>query len=246
MNLFGKRQFIGLLNFNEMKKIKLLTLILLFSMTLIAQNNSMTANLGYSNFLNKKATGFSIGFDYQRKVTSKHFLGLGLNYTMTERRGILPNNLDKENIIIRDFTYIPDSVPNAFWTKESFSKFCLASKPDKYFNVNASINYNYTAWENARQSLKIGIGVVLTFNDEQELTELLRVSNLKSPLYDLSNFQIAVFQYNTYIDLEFIPQIKYNYQLNERMKIGIDSRFYCYTKTNRYVAVLSPTLSFQF
>jgi hypothetical protein len=230
-----------------MKKIKLLTLFIAFYGNLVAQKNGMTAHLGYANFLNKKASGFTIAFDYQRQMASKHFLGLGISGTMTESRGILPENLDNSNIILRDFSYLPDSIPSAFWTKESFPKFHLASKPDKYFNFSASINYNYMVWKTNKQALKIGIGAVLTFNDELELKELIRAKSFKNVFdFQSKNFQIPVFQYDTYIDLGFTPQLDYSFQLPNGVKTGVVSKLYCYPKSGRYVLAIAPFLNFQF
>lgn len=220
-------------------------MLVLVTFGLSAQKNSLDATIGYARFLNKKASGFSTGINYQRKIGKKQSLGLELCYTFTERRGLLPDDLSKETFILRDFTYIPP-LPNFGWSTSGFPGVRLSSTPDKYFNFNIGVNYLFDIWEKKKQTFSVGIGGLLTFNDEKEIVGVLKGDFSAVIGVNLKNTSIPIFQYDTYIDLGFQPQLKYRYQLKEKMSVGLTNKYYCYPISNRYIFTLAAFMGFEF
>lgn len=242
---FGKSLYFGLLNFENMKRYILLTILIAVTFRIIAQKSNLDASIGYANFLNKKASGFCTGLNYQRKISQKQSIGLELSYVFTESRGLLPEKLDEGTFILRDFTNI--KTPSVFeWTQNSFPDIRLSTKPDKYFNFNIGINYLFDVLEKGKHNLTVGIGGLLTFNDEKEIVEIIKGDFRGVLPLDLKNISIPVFQYDTYLDVGFQPQIRYRYQLKEKMNIGLTNKYYCYPISNRYVLTLAAFLSFEF
>ena len=245
MNQFGKPHYFGLLNFENMKQYILLTLLIAVTFRITAQKSSLDASIGYANFLNKKASGFSTGLNYQRKISQKQSIGLEISYIFTERRGLLPEKLNEPIFVLRDFTSIPP-IPSFGWTTDGFPDIRLPTKPDKYFNFNVGVNYLFDVWAKGRHNLTLGIGGLLTFSDEKEIVEVIKGDFRAIIGLNLKNVSIPVFQYDTYLDVGFQPQIRYRYQLKEKMNIGLTNKYHCYPISNRYVFTLAAFLSFEF
>lgn len=231
-----------------MKKIINIIAFSLIIAGVAAQKNSIKSDFGVAAHLNKGAIGFAMGTEYTRQVSKKGYIGVEINYNFTSRRGLLPQDLKGQRVILRDFTQPVTLYPPYFeWTAESFPGYRLPSKPDKYFNCGIGVKYLHDIWSKNKHQLRTGLGVVLTFNDEKEIVEMLK-GDFYSPLFKepISNVLIPIFKYDTYIDLGFQPQIEYHYQIKKRMSIGLLNKYYCYPKSSRYLATLSAFMNFYF
>ncbi len=231
-----------------MKKIIHIIAFSLIIANVAAQKNSVKSDFGFATNLSKAAIGFALGTEYTRQLSKKGYIGIEINYNFTSRRGLLPQDLKGQRVILRDFTKPESPFPFSFdWTSESFPGYRLPSKPDKYFNCGIGVKYLYDMWSKSKHQLRAGVGVVLTFNDEKEIVEMLK-GDFYFPLNNItiSNVLIPIFKYDTYIDLGFQPQIEYQYHINERLSIGLLNKYYCYPKSSRYVTTLSTFINFNF
>ncbi len=231
-----------------MKNRFVLFVVFLLSLpTLIfAQKNLIQSELGYAHSLKNKASGYTTGIEYQREINPRHYFGFSLNYVYTQSRGILPKNLSDNNVILRDFSNIPN-LPNFGWSADAFPEIHLKSKPDTYFNLNFDISYFYNTQVLNNSSLKIGLGSVITFVDEKVISELIEGKKFVAPLQnDINDFLIPIFRYDTYIDIGLKLQLQYQFQINEKMLVGCSAKNYWFPKSKTVFWSLSPTISFKF
>ena len=231
-----------------MKKIINIIAFSLIIANVFAQKNGVKSDFGFATNLSKGAIGFSMGTEYTRQVSPKGYIGVEINYNFTSRRGLLPQDPKGQRVILRDFTHPESLFPFSFkWTENSFPGYHLSSKPDKYFNYGIGVKYLYDVWSKNKHQLRTGLGVVLTFNDEKEIVEMLK-GDFYFPFNNvtISNVLIPIFEYDTYVDVGFQPQIEYHYQLNKRMSVGLLNKYYCYPKSSRYVATFSTFINFNF
>ena len=230
-----------------MMKINFLAIVLILLPTfLFAQKHLVTPQFGIAKHLANKAFGYSIGVEYQHKIKTKHNLGVSLSYVFAESRGILPNDLKASNVILRDFTNIPN-LPNFGWSEDAFPTIRLKAKPDIYFNFNLGVHYFYDMKVAKNNLLKVGIGGVITFRDEKLITELVKAKVFKSPLQnDVNNLIIPIFQYDSYIDLGLLLSLRYEYALKEKLVIGCNTNLYLFPKSKTAFWTLTPFIGFKF
>lgn len=216
------------------------------STSLFAQNNVLKVGLGGVRHFNNKASGYTTSVEYQRDIHPKHAWGVEISYAFADSRGILPDNIKASNIILRDYTHIPE-LPNLGWNRNSFPAMSLKSKPDRYFNANLAVKYLNTVAISPKKALKLAIGTVLTFNDEMVIAELVEGAKFESPFsFDLINPLIPIFRYDTYIDLGVLPQIGYSYQFKEKIGIVFTHKYYIFTKSKKYFTTLEAAINIRF
>ncbi len=221
-------------------------IFLLIPVFVAGQNNLLKIGLGGSRHLNNDASGYTTSAEFQRNLRPKHAIGVEISYVYANSRGIIPENISASNLILRDYTHIPE-LPNLDWNRNSFAKMSLKSKPDRYFNANLGIKYINTLPISEKKLLKMGVGFVLTFNDEMVVDELVEGLQFKSPAQnDVINVLIPVFRFDTYIDLGILPQIEYNYKLKEKINIGLTNKYYIFPKSKKIFTTLDCSINIQF
>jgi hypothetical protein len=212
-------------------------------LNIAAQKNLVKAEFGYAHFLSKKANGISTGFSFQRQISEQSGLGFSIGYLFAEKRGLLPKDLTNQKVFLKDFTNSPT------WPgfNPSYPEVQLSTKPDKYFDFNFGIHYLYTVWHRDKHSIRIGLGGVFTFHDEQEIVELIKGDyRVDAVSLEVRNALFPVFKYDTYLDLGLHTQIEYRFQLKERMSLGITNAYLVFPKTERFFLTVSTFMAFSF
>jgi hypothetical protein len=213
---------------------------------LIAQQNNLMGILGAAYNWSNKAAGVSLSIDYDHLLSRKTALGMEINYLYTQKRGLLPNDIKAQNVILRDFTHIPP-LTNLWWDENSFAPFRLSTKPDTYFDFNIVFKYLFEVWQSKQNHCRMGLGAVFNYHDEKEIVGFIqgrfRAGGGWSEIQDAS---IPLFQYDTYLDLGVLSQLGYERRVKDNLSLGLVSKWYVFPKSEKYMTTFSVFIDFKF
>lgn len=216
-------------------------------MLLAQSNNLISMTFGFCDNLNNSAVGYTIGTDFQHSINQKHTIGIMISHTFTQSRGLLPQNIQSDNVFLRDFTNLNPFPFGNQYTIDNFPKKRLNAKPNKFFNLNIGIVYAYTIYHTKKRNLQIGIGGIISYFDKMELVDLIKADFTNDFLkVELKNYNFPVFQFDTFLDIGIMPFITYNYEINNKFSIGCTAKFFGFPKSESGFWTLSPLISYKF
>ena len=217
---------------NIFRKELLLLLFLCFNNTIFSQNIDIKAEMGEAFFISKSGNGpfMKIGLSFTHN--KNHKIGIFLSHIYMESSKYLPENLVENRFYMRDYTNVAPlgEENNALkWDENSFPKYRLKSKPNRFYKFNFGVSYEYKFPK--YKNLTFGSEIIFSYCDNMEIQKVVNAKEMEfyiPPDLILYDYNFPVYSYSTYLDMGISTNMQYMLYSYRKINFGIKLNIYYY------------------